>query len=147
MWARCPDHPLASTSFAFLGASLTSVVAAGILKRLVLVDAVEALAAAVEVGRARAPGGPAACSRYSGRAWQPGNNDRHTVSITGDSCSLQSTKFEWGPQWDTSGFTEMSPNSICISWHGKKKQRFTHTHLSEKFYFQSVSQLSLLAFT
>lgn len=50
-------------------AVLTSVVAAGILKRLALVDAVEALAAAVEVGRARAPGGPAACSRYSGGAW------------------------------------------------------------------------------
>lgn len=50
-------------------AALTSVVAAGILQRLVLVDAVEALTAAVEIGRPRAPGGPAACSRDSGGAW------------------------------------------------------------------------------
>lgn len=52
-----------------LKAALTSVVAAGILQRLVLVDAVEALTAAVEIGRPRAPGDPAACSRDSGRAW------------------------------------------------------------------------------
>lgn len=50
-------------------AALTSVVAAGILQRLALVDAVKALTAAVEVGRPRAPGDPAACSRDSGGAW------------------------------------------------------------------------------
>lgn len=89
---RCPYPALTSTSSIFwnalppplwerhracggnrddkkLSSQLTSVVAAGILKRLALVDAVEALAAAVEVGRARAPGGPAACSRDSGGAW------------------------------------------------------------------------------
>lgn len=45
-----------------------SVVSAGILKRFALVDAVEALAATVEVGGPRTPGGPAACSRNSGGA-------------------------------------------------------------------------------
>lgn len=51
------------------GDGLTSVVAAGILQRLALVDAVKALTAAVEVGGPRAPGDPAACSRDSGGAW------------------------------------------------------------------------------
>lgn len=44
-------------------ATLTSVIATGVLKRFVFVDAVEALAATVEVGRPWAPGRPAACSR------------------------------------------------------------------------------------
>lgn len=52
-----------------LSFGLTSVVTAGILERLALVDAVEALASTVEVGRSRAPRGPAARSRDSGRAW------------------------------------------------------------------------------
>lgn len=50
-------------------AAPTSVVAAGILQRLALVDAVEALTAAVEVGRSWASGDPAACSRDPGGAW------------------------------------------------------------------------------
>lgn len=50
-------------------AAPTSVVAAGILQRLALVDAVEALTAAVEVGSSGAPGHPAACSRDPGGAW------------------------------------------------------------------------------
>lgn len=53
----------------FAEAAPTSVVAAGILQRLALVDAVEALTAAVEVGRSWAPGDPAARSRDPGGAW------------------------------------------------------------------------------
>lgn len=51
------------------GVTPTSVIATGVLQRLALVDAVEALTAAVEVRRSWAPGDPTACSRDPGGAW------------------------------------------------------------------------------